>query len=115
MHGIKQKRIRRLQSLLKAGASPIDKRGRNTPGNANDSELLLKVVKHIESFPTKQDHYTSRTYEYLSEQLSVKKMWQLYLDAYPDPENYVKYDYYLRVFHDQFNLHFGRPQKSTPV
>ena len=38
-------------------------------------------------------------------------MQNFYREKYP--ESTIKYSYYIKFFHEHFNLHFGRPQINT--
>lgn len=97
--------------LLSAGKSPQDLRGKNNPGNSKSVGLIDLIVSHIASFPTKEAHYSSRQYKYLSEKLDIKKMHDLFLSKYPNTK--VKYSLYYKVFKERFSLSFGRPQVDT--
>ncbi|KAG8322143.1 hypothetical protein J6590_029840 [Homalodisca vitripennis] len=61
--------------------------------------------------PVKIAHYSSKEYHYLNEQLNVLEMFKLFRQAHPDID--VGYKYYLKIFKEDFNLHFGRPQVDT--
>lgn len=112
IHGISPDRVRRLCLLLRDGKIPQDMRGQNKPGNAISGETVEVIKEHIDSFPVKQAHYSSREYRYLSEQLNVKIMHKLFKDKHPEYAS-VKYDFYLKVFHEAFSLTFGRPKVDT--
>lgn len=112
IHGITHDRVRRLCLLLRDGKIPQDMRGQNRPGNAIPGATVEAIKEHISSFPVKQAHYSSREYRYLSEQLNVKIMHNLFKKKHPEYVS-VKYDFYLKVFHEAFSLTFGRPKVDT--
>ncbi|CAG9836460.1 unnamed protein product [Diabrotica balteata] len=77
---------------------------------------------HIQSFPRRESHYSrnkSRRF-YLSTDLNVKKMHQLYLDLYepasvsnPKYKPKVPYDFYYRHFKENLNYRFGSLRSDT--
>lgn len=110
MHGIGEKRVRRLQHLLVEGKSPHDRRGQHVKKCVATEERLM-IHNHISSFPVKRSHYASRDYSYLHSNLSVKVMYDLFKEKYPDSQ--VTYKFYLKYFNENFNLSFGSPQVDT--
>lgn len=112
IHAITSDRVRRLCLLLRDGKIPQDLRGQNRPGNAIPGATIEAIKEHIASFPVKQAHYSSREYRYISEQLNVKIMHNLFKNKHPEYAS-VKYDFYLKVFHEAFSLTFGRPKVDT--
>ncbi|KAJ8898344.1 hypothetical protein PR048_003704 [Dryococelus australis] len=70
-----------------------------------------RIHQHITSFPVKEAHYTSRSYKYLSAELSVAKMYSMFKNKFP--KTTVKYSFYLKYFNENFSLRFGRPQYSS--
>ncbi|KAI4463240.1 tc5 transposase dna-binding domain [Holotrichia oblita] len=83
VHGVTDDRVRRLTKLLAEDKVPKDLRGISLSGNSKSRELIDRIKWHIESFPVKDCHYTSRSYRYLSEKLNVKIMHQLFLEKFP--------------------------------
>lgn len=69
------------------------------------------IYDHISSFHVKQSHYSGKEFNYLSNDLTVKKMYECFLTKYPTSN--IKYEYYNKYFRDNFNLSFGRPQVDT--
>lgn len=111
LYAISHFRIQRLNTLLATGQSPRDLRGlHNNRPRALCDDWIVKVKNHIESFPVKTAHYSSKTYLYLDANLNVKIMYDLFLKKYPDLKGKVKYEYFLKHFKDNYNLKFGRPQ-----
>lgn len=108
VHGISTERVKRLCKLLSQGKSPKDLRGKNASGNAKPGHIIKAIDEHIASFPQKEAHYTSRSYKYLNANLNVKIMSQLFKEKHPDLS--VDYKFYLKIFHEHFDLTFGRPQ-----
>lgn len=78
---------------------------------ATSPEELMRIHDHIQSFPVKESHYTSREYHYLDARLNVRIMYDLYKEKYPNTS--TKYKFYLKYFNENFNLSFGRPQKDS--
>ncbi|KAF2895702.1 hypothetical protein ILUMI_10482 [Ignelater luminosus] len=111
VYGISVDQLRRIRQLLIEGKPPIDKRGFNRPGNAKPADLILLVENHIKSFPVHEAHYTSHEYRYLSANLNVKIMWQLFSSTCGN--KMVTYGFYLKIFKENFNLKFGQPQVDT--
>lgn len=94
--------------------SKPDKRGRNTPSNKTPEELIRKVKNHIESFPTIESHYCRKTSQrqYLDLALTITKMYNLYLQEYPQRMNYISEITYRRIFGTNYNLAFYKPKKD---
>lgn len=111
IHAISHWQVQRLNTLLLAAKSPNDLRGRhnNRPRTLCD-EWTQKIKEHIQTFPVKVSHYSSKTIRYLDASLNVKTMHSLFVEKYPELENLVKYEFYLKFFNENFNLKFGRPQ-----
>lgn len=111
IHAIGRERLKRIQKLLKSGSTPRDRRGKNIKGNAIKPEIREQISNHIKCFPVKESHYSGKDYNYLHAQLNIKIMYNLFKEKYPATK--VKYSYYNKFFHENFNLHFGRPQVDT--
>lgn len=75
-----------------------------------DPVILSKIHDHISSFPTKETHYTPTPLIYLDAHLTVKKTHELFIYNHPILGGFVKYEYYLKYFKDNFGYRFGRPQ-----
>ncbi|CAG9831322.1 unnamed protein product [Diabrotica balteata] len=65
-----------------------DKRGRLASYNKTPDKLVQKVEKHIESFPTMESHYCRKSSNrlYLDPNLSISKMFKLYVEQYKSRE-----------------------------
>lgn len=73
LHSISNKALQRLTNLLNKGELPVDKRGFHCNQPRKPGETILKIKNHIESYPKKVSHYSSRTVSYLDATLPVKK------------------------------------------
>nr|CAI5857087.1 unnamed protein product [Callosobruchus analis]CAI5867925.1 unnamed protein product [Callosobruchus analis] len=93
---------------LHAGSTTIDKRGKQRNSNAMKASEIILVNEHISTFPTKQTHYSTREYNYLDADLHIKIMHSLFLQMHPQYK--ITYEYYNKIFRQNFNLSFGRPQ-----
>ncbi|KAK5639391.1 hypothetical protein RI129_011883 [Pyrocoelia pectoralis] len=111
IHAVGRERLKRIKRLLISGEVPKDKRGTNAKANVVGPEIREIISNHIKSFPVKGSHYSGKEYRYLDARLNVKIMYQLFKVKYPKSD--VKYSYYLKFFHENFQLHFGRPQVDT--
>lgn len=93
----------------------------------NTEHILHKVQTHIKSFPSRSSHYSrhdNNNIRYLPSELSVSKMYKLYLELY-EPTVYaqfqrgekgkhvVKYKYYNKYFNNNFNLAIGYSRSDT--
>ncbi|KAF6210307.1 hypothetical protein GE061_013411 [Apolygus lucorum] len=121
LHGISVKRVELLAKLSNSGKtlSPTENRGKhhNRP-RAIPSALTELVAYHIEGFPKEQSHYSrsdNSCKHYLSADLNVTKMYELFLEKYKDNQEAqrIKYDFYYRFFKANFNYGFGSPRTDT--
>lgn len=110
VHGVTKKRVERIVDLLAKDQNPVDMRGKNMSGNKIPEETRQQIHDHISSFPTHLSHYTGVPTKYLSPDLNVATMFQLYKNKFP--EDKVSYAYYWGYFALHFNLRFGRPAKD---
>lgn len=111
VHAISVDRVKRIKKLLINDETPRDKRGKHSKGNAISDYIRNLIRIHINSYPVKQSHYSGNEYHYLDARLNVKIMYDMFLTKHPDVK--VTYHFYLKFFHENFNLHFGRPQVDT--
>ena len=81
-----------------------------------------KIREHIKSFPHRKSHYSqkdNRKRKYLSENLSISRMYGLYLQKYEPQVSetvakpHVKQWLYRKIFNEEFNLSFGYPCSDT--
>jgi hypothetical protein len=75
LYAMTDRRVKRLRSLLVAGRSPYDNRGKNLSADAITGEDVLKIREHVESLPVKQSHCVSGTVYYLNAELSVTTVY----------------------------------------
>jgi hypothetical protein len=111
LYAVTNERVKRIRRLLCEGKIPDDKRGKQSSINAVSGEQILLVHNHISSFPVKQSHYSGRNIHYLDSELTVKRMYDLFKISHP--KSVIKYEYYNKIFKENFNLTFGRPQVDT--
>lgn len=107
-YAVSLNRVRRLKDLAVLGKSPRDLRGQNSSVNKFGEHIQVAVRQHIESFPVKISHYANREIKYLSSELNLKIMYDLFKAKFPDLK--LSYPYYTRYFRENFSLRFGRPQ-----
>lgn len=111
LHAISHVQVQRLTTIILSGNSPNDGRGKhNNRPHAIKDEYVVKIKEHIESFPTKTSHYSSKTVKYLKSDLNIKTMHNLFVEIHPHLKNTIKYEYYLKFFNENYDLKFGRPQ-----
>lgn len=111
LHSISNKRLQRIQQLLKAGVTPTDRRGKQVSANAIPATEKIRIHEHIATFPVKSSHYSSREYHYLDSNLTVSLMYSMFMEKYPGSK--IKYEFYNKIFKEEFDLKFGRPQVDT--
>ena len=114
-------RVRRLATaVLDMTSAPLDKRGKHINHRRKVSAAVCRQIDaHIRSFPAMKSHYSrkkqSRRRKYLSPQLSVAKMHELYVEKFEPgaTKPLVSYKYYREYFNDNFNISFGYPRTDT--
>lgn len=78
-------------------------------------ELHAKIVELIRTFRVRERHYGCNATVgrmYLPAELNIKRMHELFLQAYPDHSE-CKYNFYYEVFRKNFNICFGKIRKDT--
>ncbi|CAH0551164.1 unnamed protein product [Brassicogethes aeneus] len=114
LHGISGRWLQTIQqSLKKCGKSPKDMRGKYSHTHCTKPPATLEAVKnHIGSFKGRQSHYSRKksTVVYLPESLNLKKMYKMYTDLNLGS---VSYEYYRKIFNNNFNIKFGYPRSDT--
>ncbi len=94
------------------GSPHADQRGRHIPANKTSDEDIEFVKEHIRSFPKYRSHYSRKDNPnryFLSPDLSVAKMFQLYkVECSTQEKRPVSEWVYRKVFNEAFNLSFGR-------
>ncbi|XP_071053409.1 uncharacterized protein [Onthophagus taurus] len=92
----------------------LDSRRRHPSSNKIDQ---TEIRSHIESFPAFTSHYTRHhnpNRKYLNSELSIKKMYELYVDKCQlQGKIPCKEKYYYNVFTTKYNLHFKILYKDT--
>lgn len=93
-----------------------DKRGKNVSNKIPEIDLNL-VRDHISSFRTLESHYSraSSTKQYLSEEFSQQKMYDLYKEKMKEEHptsTPVKISKYKDIFCTEFNIAIHQPKKD---
>lgn len=92
-----------------------DKRGKKIPPNKTSEESIKDIKDHIESFPKIESHYCRKdtTRQYLSEKLSICKMYELYSQKMQNENKIpVKFNIYQKIFGTEYNFSFFHPKKD---
>lgn len=101
-----------------------DQRGRHEPQNKTKPEVMETVKLHIESFPKMESHYCRKSTkrEYLDPQLSINKMYELYVEHCKQKAEETKIEEpvvsqitYRRIFCQNYNLSFFKPKKDQCI
>lgn len=105
-------RVQRLcQRFLESGVTPPETRG--GPRQIEKYSLKRESVKEfIKSFIPIQNHYcrgSIRKRQYLPSELSIKTMWEMYLEQQEDQGLRVEYEFFRTVFNESFNVSFNAP------
>ena len=116
-----QARVRRLAfASSELTCAPVDQRGRHTNCLRKLSDSTRQQINdHIRSFPVIKSHYSRSKHsgcrKYLSPNLSVKQMHELYVQKFEkDHKNpLVSYIYYLAYFNKNFNICSGYLKSDT--
>lgn len=108
-----------LKKQTAGGFVSRDMRGRHVPPNKLPEEVLNGVRAHIKSFPSYESHYSREKSKrhYLGPELSIEKMYRLYLakceeDRIPKQQT-SKLWVYKKCFNTEFNLSFKKPSADT--
>lgn len=115
--GVSEKMVRTvLKKVKETGVIEKDHRGgRRVPDINRDSILRNSVEQHILRFPKVESHYCrqSSSRQYLHEDLSLPKMYDMYIKAQQSSENFklASFALYRKVF-KSMNLSFHRPKKD---
>ncbi|CAG9840732.1 unnamed protein product [Diabrotica balteata] len=103
----------RLDILLKRKSigtpPPCDKRGKHPPHNKTSDAKKMELKEFIEKFPWYESHYgreKSNHRKYLSPDLSLGKMYELYKG---ETQNPLSYFIFRETFNKEYNLHFHPP------
>lgn len=104
-------RIQRLcRNELMTGMSPGERRGGDTRSKHSEPKLL-EVKKFIESLQTVESHYCrgKSKRQYLPSHLSIQHLCDAYNNKVDNEELKVKYEYFRKVFVENYNVGFGSP------
>ena len=124
LHAVSKRRVENLAEKLVCGILVAsDQWGKHSSRPHAISEQLKKQIRqHIESFPCRKSHYyqtDNRKRRYLSENLSISRMYLLYLEKHePQVKDsgdkpQVKEWLYRKIFNEEYNLSFGYPRSDT--
>ena len=79
-------------------------------------ESIATAVKHIQSFPTVDNHFCRKecSKAFLDQSLGVNEMYRLYKEHCEQNSlvDYVSSDKYRRILTEKFNLSFFCPKKD---
>lgn len=96
---------------LDQGVTPPESRG----GARHLEKYNLKrqaVIDFIEEFKAIQNHYCRgkiKVRQYLPSDLSVQKMWNMYVETHANNDLNVYYEFFMNVFNNNFNIGFHAP------
>ena len=119
--GISNGRVNRImgkQCLSEGNVPTPDQRGKHKNHKKHDPAVTDDVKNHINSFPAYASHYcrekNSDSKKYLSPDLTVSKMYGLYVDLQKSQgKEFLKESAYRHIFDYQFNLSFHTPRQDT--
>ena len=99
------------------GIIELEKRGKSNSSHTNKvtQEDTDFVISHIHSFKTVESHYGRKksSRQYLSSNLSVAKMYEMYLVHCNERQIApVSKTFYREIFNTKFNLGFHKPKKD---
>lgn len=98
----------------KTGCSPCDLRGKHkTRPHSLSATDIVSVHSHIRSLRGRKSHYClGRTRRvYLSEELNISKVYKMLKKL--NPQSWVSYESYRKIFRNSYNISFGYPRKDT--
>lgn len=86
--------------------------GRSETMKKRDNRIKTEIVQHINRFPRVESHYCREksSKEYLSSQLSITKMYDMYLQEHEDKDP-ASFNTYRRVF-KSLNVSVHKPKKD---
>lgn len=111
LHGVTDKRVKRLRLLKIANKSPHDRRGKSvgSRSNAVPAATCALIQSFIQSIPVKKIHYSNNIIKaYLSSALNIKILHERFCSDHPAQK--VTYEFFRNYFNVNFDLAFGRPQ-----
>lgn len=110
VHGVTGERIRRICNLLVQNKVHGTYGEKNRSGNSVPGNVCILIHQHISSYEVKETHYGGKPKKYLDARLTIKKMYEMFLEKHPHLTNVVKYNFYYTYFKENFDYRFGRPQ-----
>ena len=110
LHGVSKKRVERLQKLLVQDKAPKDQRGRSAGSRHNviPGDICFMIHNFIMSIRVHEMHYSVTKKRYFASNLNMKILHNMYNTKYR--RSAVKYDFFVKYMHDNFNFGFGQPQ-----
>lgn len=110
---ITPRRVQMLLEKLKFDKTLSDGRGLHNHHRTVTDDTKDIIRQHISSFPLQENHYSRSQSKKncLNPNLTVKRMWRLFLIKYPDTG--VTLHMYRDIFNSDFNLRFGVPRSDT--
>lgn len=114
---IGDKKVRYLaeKTVANGGICPDDMRAENRKAYCLTEHELHVIKQHIMSFPSSESHYSRErsSKKFLSSDLSVAKMYELYIEQCMELKTHVvHYNTYRKVFRS-LNLSFRKPRIDT--
>ena len=86
LHAVGKRRVEKLaEKILSGMILSSDERGKHNRPKKIPEEIKEQIKEHIKSFPQRKSHYSqkdNRKRKYLSENLSISQMHNLYLSKY---------------------------------
>lgn len=101
--------MKHLQNLLVQDKLPKDQRGRSAGSRHNviPGDIFLSIHDFIKSIPVHEVHYSDTKKYYFSSNLNMKILHNMFITK--NPQSGVKYDFFVRYMHENFNIGFGQP------
>lgn len=112
---ISRSRVQQLQHLLQNGTIVAhDARGKHGNQFKNSANLRQAILNHINGFPKYSCHYSRRNHEeYLSPDLTVIKMFRLFVQQNPNLPGVEKKETLYRQIFKEANIRIGIPKSDT--
>ena len=119
MHQINRGKVDFIKTQIKQGYSAprVPQTGKCSSKNKVPDSMKDDVRDHIRQFPVESSHYSRNknpNRRYLSAELSINKMYQLYIIWCNDGQkHHVSLGMYRHIFTNEFNYGFGTPKSDT--
>ena len=111
LYVIKNKALYCLTSLVAEGKSPCDGWDKHLHrSTAKSAEICSAIDEHIRDFPLHESHYSTTKIQYLSADLDIKTLHELFCAIHPELALQVKYDFFRNFYNQTHGYRFGRPQ-----